>query len=308
MNGVPDHRRGFAALALMGLALTPDAAAQVGEATLYRDAWGVPHVYAEKEEDGFYGLGYAQAEDRLSTLLGVYLRVKGEAAAAFGSAQVESDFEQRRLRHLAESRAALKRLPPQLVRNYTAFIAGIEAYMREHPANVPAWAPALEPALPMAAFRSFIWGRLLFDAVPYWQRPGPREGECARATPAGVTSPRDELTGAGQAGSNQWALMPWRTADGVVIHLGDPHGGYHATWEFRVDAGPVKAAASTLPGMPLPFVGHTRAIAWAFTIFGSDGMDCYAVLTDLGDPRRYQFDGKWQRMVTEDVTVRVNDA
>jgi acyl-homoserine lactone acylase PvdQ len=160
----------------------------------------------------------------------------------------------------------------------------------------------------MAFFRSFIWGRLLFDGVVYWQRQAPRDGKCARGTPTGTASPRDELTGAGQVGSNEWALMPWRTADNVVIHLGDPHGGYHGTWEFRLDAGGVKTAASTLPGIALPFVGHTRSIAWAFTIFGSDGMDCYAVVTDRNDPRRFLFDGKWQRMVTEEVTIKVKDA
>jgi acyl-homoserine lactone acylase PvdQ len=36
--------------------------------TIYRDNWGVPHIYAEREEDGFYGLGYAQAQDRLPGL------------------------------------------------------------------------------------------------------------------------------------------------------------------------------------------------------------------------------------------------
>ena len=310
MTVVPDDMRRVtpALLLFAGVAISGAHAQSTGEATLYRDPWGVPHVYADREEDGFYGLGYAQAEDRLSTLLGLYLAVKGERAAAFGTSAVESDFDQLRLRHLVEARAGLKRMPPQLVRNYEAFIAGIEAYMREHPDKVPAWAPALEPALPMAFFRSFLWGRLLFDGVVYWQRQAPRDGKCARGTPTGTATPRDELMGAGQVGSNEWALMPWRTADNVVIHLGDPHGGYHGTWEFRLDAGGIKTAASTLPGLALPFVGHTRSIAWAFTIFGSDGMDCYAVVTDAADPRRYLYDGKWQRMVTEDVTIRVKDA
>jgi penicillin amidase len=40
------------------------APAHAGEATLYRDTWGVPHVYADTEAAGYYALGYAQAEDR----------------------------------------------------------------------------------------------------------------------------------------------------------------------------------------------------------------------------------------------------
>ncbi|KPV65457.1 MAG: Penicillin amidase [Candidatus Bathyarchaeota archaeon BA1] len=30
-----------------------------------RDSWGVPHLYAENEEDLFYAFGYVQAQDRL---------------------------------------------------------------------------------------------------------------------------------------------------------------------------------------------------------------------------------------------------
>ena len=32
---------------------------------LHRDEHGMAHVYAEREEDGYYGIGYALAEDRL---------------------------------------------------------------------------------------------------------------------------------------------------------------------------------------------------------------------------------------------------
>src|SRR5262249_12706763 len=62
--------------------------------TLYRDPWGTPHAYADREEDGFYGLGYAQAEDRLSTILTLYLRVRGEEASVFGRDFIDADADQ----------------------------------------------------------------------------------------------------------------------------------------------------------------------------------------------------------------------
>ena len=50
--------------ALSADALSAAAAAEgvAGKAVLYRDLWGVPHVYAAREEDGYFGLGWAQAE------------------------------------------------------------------------------------------------------------------------------------------------------------------------------------------------------------------------------------------------------
>jgi acyl-homoserine lactone acylase PvdQ len=303
-----NRERQVLATVAWALLLVSPLAAQTGKVTLYRDPWGTPHAYAEREEDGFYGLGYAQAEDRLSTILALYLRVRGEQAAAFGSSSVEADVHQLLLRHLIEARAGFARLAPELQRDYTAFVAGIERFMREHPDKVPAWAPKLEPALVVASFRSFLWGRLLFDGVVHWERPGPPEGKCARSTPPPWTRPIDPAAPPEQSGSDEWVLMPWRTKDNVVIHLGDPHGGLNAAWEFRIDAGPFKAAASSFPGIALPFIGHTRNIAWAFTLFGTDGFDCYAVVTDPRNPKRYLFDGKWQTMVTERVTIRVKDA
>jgi acyl-homoserine lactone acylase PvdQ len=37
----------------------PEDRAGKPSVTIYRDDWGVPHIYAAREEEGFYGLGYA---------------------------------------------------------------------------------------------------------------------------------------------------------------------------------------------------------------------------------------------------------
>ena len=38
-----------------------DQAPAKGTVTIYRDTWGVPHIYAKTPAEGAYGLGYAQA-------------------------------------------------------------------------------------------------------------------------------------------------------------------------------------------------------------------------------------------------------
>ena len=35
------------------------------DVTIYRDEWGVPHIYASTEEDAIFAMGYCQAQDRL---------------------------------------------------------------------------------------------------------------------------------------------------------------------------------------------------------------------------------------------------
>jgi penicillin amidase len=62
--------------------------ASPGNVTIYRDVYGVPHVYAEREEDGYWGLGYSTAEDHLEGVLLRYLGLRGELASAFGKGPV----------------------------------------------------------------------------------------------------------------------------------------------------------------------------------------------------------------------------
>src|SRR6188508_3376437 len=90
-------------VALLLLSLSSSLAAQ--RATIYRDTWGVPHIYADREEDGWYGLGYATAHDEMDWILRITLAARGDAAAALGKEGLEYDIASRLWRHAAESKA-----------------------------------------------------------------------------------------------------------------------------------------------------------------------------------------------------------
>ena len=51
--------------------------AAVDEPTIYRDEYGVPHIFARTLEAAAFAVGYAQAEDRLEELLKNYRRATG---------------------------------------------------------------------------------------------------------------------------------------------------------------------------------------------------------------------------------------
>src|SRR5438128_75584 len=67
------------------------AEADDGRTVVYRDEYGVPHIYADTVEHGIYAMAYAQAEDRLEELLKNYLRATGEMSAAFGEDNFRED-------------------------------------------------------------------------------------------------------------------------------------------------------------------------------------------------------------------------
>ncbi|MEA2765599.1 MAG: acyl-homoserine-lactone acylase [Gemmatimonadaceae bacterium] len=271
-----------------------------GRVTIVRDDWGVPHLYAAREEDGYYGLGYAMAEDRLENLLRRYLAAESRLASAFGRDSVEKDLWKLRWMHLENARASLARSSPQMQRDYTSFIRGIERYIAEHPEKIPAWAPKLDPALIVAWNRSWLfdWGEGL--------------DKCAQA--GAPISPEVRVSVAKDArplpASNAWALSPWRSADNAAILVGDSHSSFTGNgemYEFHIDAGDVKVTGTGGLGNPWAIVGHTRYLAWTTTNRNYDVSDCYEIEVDPTNPRRYRFDGSWREMSVRRVTVPVKN-
>jgi acyl-homoserine lactone acylase PvdQ len=270
--------------------------------TIYRDDWGVPHVYANREEDAFFGLGYAQAEDRLPGILRQYLSAAGKSASVFGADSVAADLRALQWMHLDQARAGFARLEPQLQKDYEFFVAGISRYMRDHPREVPAWAPQLEAALPVAALDAALWGVNTVAGVE----------DCERG---GISVLSQNKTKSDDAGglckaSNEWVVMPWRTTGGYVIHLSDSHvpfDGEVRAYEFRLHAATLELCGFSANGLVLPVSAHNRNVAWAMTMGGPDVADCYAVDVDPGNPRRYYFDGEPKEMIVRRVTVEVKD-
>ncbi|NCQ29010.1 MAG: penicillin acylase family protein [Armatimonadetes bacterium] len=81
---------------------------------ILRDEWGIPHVYADPEAGAAYGLGYAQAEDRLEQLLRNYRLAAGTMAEAFREDFVEDDWQQRIAGHEEVSRRRYPELPAEV--------------------------------------------------------------------------------------------------------------------------------------------------------------------------------------------------
>src|SRR5215471_17207048 len=128
--------RPVSALAVI-LLFAPAAIAGDGEeVTIHRDTFGVPHIFAPTEEGAAYGMGYAQAEDRLEELLRQYRRAEGTMAEVFGPEFLRDDYRQRLWRHRAVAEAHYKKLLPKTRAVIEAYHAGIKQYMKEHPDQV----------------------------------------------------------------------------------------------------------------------------------------------------------------------------
>jgi acyl-homoserine-lactone acylase len=308
-------------VAFLSFALGRVYAAQTEHvAELYRDRYGMPHVYAEREEDGFYGVGYAIGQDRLREVLTWYVAVRGELAATFGpqtpapsatsepgigpvqngfADAIANDTDARRYRLLEVARQNFPRLPSQLQKDIRAYVDGLEAFMRDHPDQKPAWAPPLEPALPLA-----VLDRLVMEQRGTCKERRKEDRRVASAViPDAVAAERT------LAASNAWVVAGARTADGGVILESDSHGPVQlygsAFYPFRIKAGTLDFYAVTIVGSPTFLFGHSPHFAWGYTEGPREPSDCYRVKVDPKNPIAYSYDGIVKRMVTHPYRIQV---
>ncbi len=68
-----------------------------GPVQIVRDRHGVPHIFGDTDQDVFFGLGFAHAQDRLWQMLIFRQMVQGRLSEVFGSQTLTSDELMRRL-------------------------------------------------------------------------------------------------------------------------------------------------------------------------------------------------------------------
>jgi acyl-homoserine lactone acylase PvdQ len=90
--------------------------------TVYRDAMGVPHVFAETSAEVMFGAGYAQAQDRLAALELARRAAAGRRAEILGPSSVEAD---RTARDRMVDDAELMRMYRLIPREHQSMLQGI---------------------------------------------------------------------------------------------------------------------------------------------------------------------------------------
>ena len=265
-------------------ARTTTAAAANDEATIYRDEYGIPHVFAQTLEAASFAIGYAQAEDRLEELLKNYRRANGTMSEVFGPDSYRSDLIQRMWRHAEISREKYNEVSPKMRACIEAYQQGIKHFMKEHPEQVPTWAQEIHPWDVIALGRYIIWGWPMGEAGGDLQRGG------VQPDPAVYR------------GSNEMLIAASRTAMNAPIAVIDPHLSWYGEFRFyqvRIYAGDYNVSGVSILGVPLPSLAHSRYCSVAMTTGGPDTSDIYEEELNPANPRQYSYDGKWR-----DIQVR----
>jgi penicillin amidase len=257
--------------------------------TIYRDVYGVPHVFGRTDASTAFGFAYAQAEDNFWRIEENYIAAIGRSAEIYGESRLERDRLNRALEIPRLAREEYSRLDLHTRSLCDAFAAGLNFYLRQHTGVKPRLLTKFEP-----------WYPLAFIRYNYYQQGfvNDRALERADLQTAGM-EPRFP----NNQGSNGWVINPSKSATGHAMLFINPHlpffgsgqvyeGHVHSDqgWTFT---------GYTRFGFPFPYVGHNENGGWVSTDNAADLTDVYTETFD--DPTRplaYRY-GKGHRIATE---------
>ena len=117
--------------------------------TIYRDSYGIPHIYGKSDADAVFGLLYAQCEDDFSRVEMNYVEKLGRMAEVKGNKEVAYDLYIRLIIDQGEAKKDFVRAPQWLKQLLQAYADGINYYLYKHPETKPALLTHFEPWYPL---------------------------------------------------------------------------------------------------------------------------------------------------------------
>ena len=267
---------------------TNNATRLAKQVTIYRDTYGVPHVFGRTDAATVFGFAYAQAEDNFWRVEENFIMALGRGAEIYGEEALNEDRLNRALEIPRLAREEYARLDPKMRSLCDAFAAGFNFYVTRHPELRPRLLTSFEP-----------WHMLAFIRYNYYQNGFARD----RALEGGLQTARDDRGLTSNVGSNGWVINPSRSKTGHAMLLINPHlpffgsgqvyeGHVHSDegWNFT---------GYTRFGFPFPYVGHNENLGWVSTDNAADLQDVYAeTFDDSARPLAYRY-GAGHRLATE---------
>ncbi len=262
--------------------------------TIYRDAFGMPHIDGADDVATIFGFAYAQAEDYFWQIEDTYILGLGRYAEVYGKSGLNSDMLNHAFEIVRTSKRDYPKLEPHIHDICTAYTTGLNYYLATHPDVKPRLIDHFEPWMVVSYGRQLIlemgfrYTRLGGDFMP------------------GSTAP----TYSEQVGSNAWAVSGDRTKSGNAMLFINPHQpwfGFGQFYEAHLRSGDGwNFTGATFFGGPLPALGHNGHCGWAFTVNEPDIADAWIeTFDDEAHPLRYRYGDGYRDAVRWEDTIKI---
>ncbi len=273
------------------------------------DDFGVPHIYANNNEDAYFALGYVHAQERLFQMELIRRLISGRLSEFLGDKLVKTDtyFKTLGLRKQAErlAKTHISEAKTNMQKEGLAYLKGINHFIETRPLPIEYTLLGLEaePFTADDAFSTLIYMALgfadgyKFDMVMnqvnakmgeeylydwYQNYTGYWDSILIKRDTASLSMVQPSFAPPMPipiwTGSNGWVIAPSKTASGRAILANDTHIGFSqpSVWyEAHIEYPGFSFYGNYLAGVPFAAVGHNKDIAWGLTIFPMDITDIY---------------------------------
>ncbi len=313
--------------------------------TTYFDPYGIPHIYADKEEDAFQVLGYIHAQERLFQIELIRRVSAGRLSEVFGNKTLEVDkfFRMLGMNQHAEKSATVFMNGPdsQCKRDAIAYLNGLNNYISKGKRklefdllSIPSEQYTMKDLFLVVDYMSFNF-QMGFRTDPVLSRIKNNLGDnyladILKADPLKDTTSIDDsipqpLISESDimkvldevmplkiwTGSNSYALSGTRTVSGKPLLENDTHIGVQqpAVWyEAYLEAGDFHFYGNFLAGFPFAPIGHTLQHGWGVTMLENDDLDFFKEVTDPKDSTLVLTNDHWEKITSRDEEIHVKDS
>ncbi len=315
------------------------------EVTVHRDAYGMPHVYAQNEADLYRAVGYLSAQDRFWQMDLLRRVTLGRVSEIVGEKAIPLDLLMRSLELTKKSNQLINNTDPKIVAALTAYADGVNQYLEDYKDKLPQEFTILgyTPEKWEIMHSVNLIGYMAWDLTPNYnaefilekmkKKVGqqnlkhfvPNESDTtayifpdfelnnATTTALGILDDYDDLMQelgiSIFSASNNWAVSGKKTASGQPILCNDMHLklALPGIWYpmHQVVEGGVNVTGVVLPGQPLVVSGHNENIAWGMTNVTVDNIDFYQEKINPQDTSQYLYNGEYRSIRQVEETIKL---
>jgi penicillin amidase len=310
------------------------------------DEWGIPHIYAQHEEDAYYALGYVHAQDRLFQMEMLRRAASGRLAEVLGPELVDVDkfFRTLGINHFAKEHAAkfLSGDTASFQRAAHAYQKGINHFINTGKVplefsimGIPKQEFTPEDIYLAVGFMSFGFAEG-FHADPVLQKIKTEWGDeylkdlAVQTPPDAVliknhdgelkpTASNQLISKINEAiekipvpllqGSNGWVVSGAKSVSGFPILANDTHIGFSqpAVWyEAHLEYPGFSFYGHHLAGIPFGLLGNNRYCGFGLTMFENDDVDFFTETPNPEDSTFVKFQESWEKLKTRTEVIKVH--
>lgn len=279
---------------------------QAANITIYRDNFGVPHIYGKTDADAVFGLLYAQCEDDFKRVELNFIEKLGRLSEINGEKDLYNDLLSRLVIDSAGAIADYKKSPSWLRKILDAYADGVNYYLYTHPKVKPALLYHFQPWYPLlwtdGSISAIATGGISVREIQNFY--GKEDAAFAYNPIRNLFEEEDSKTG-----SNGFAFAPKTTVNGHAILYINPHVTFYFRPEVHINSEEgLNAYGAVTWGQPFVYQGFNEHCGWMHTSSQADISDAYIETISYKNSKPYYlYEGKQLAVTTKFISIKYNE-